>query len=270
MQANRFEFNRKFHQKGSVPRGMRTFGMIAQTSPQIEWGRTEGSQRHMVAFPANDEFEFISHPGFGGDTVSIPEDRLYQVAECLGLLDHFQGLPNDQAMIESEPARIEAFRKQLSRLHLLAKTSTIRPVDEPTIADVEFEAITALLEALSADRGVEGGTQEPATRSRAIRIALDYIEDHASEPPSIEEVCRRAGVSWRTLNYAFRERFGLTSKQYLQAFRFKRVRRDLLGNGPEIAISEIAAGWGFWHMGQFAADYRRHFGELPSETVRRS
>jgi AraC family ethanolamine operon transcriptional activator len=33
-------------------------------------------------------------------------------------------------------------------------------------------------------------------------------------------------------------------------------------------INEIANRWGFWHMSQFAADYRRFFGELPSETLR--
>jgi len=30
----------------------------------------------------------------------------------------------------------------------------------------------------------------------------------------------------------------------------------------------VANAWGFWHMGQFARDYRRLFGELPSDTLR--
>jgi len=33
-------------------------------------------------------------------------------------------------------------------------------------------------------------------------------------------------------------------------------------------IGTIANRCGFWHMGRFAADYRRLFGELPSETLR--
>ena len=32
-------------------------------------------------------------------------------------------------------------------------------------------------------------------------------------------------------------------------------------------ILNIANDWGFWHMGQFAADYKSLFGELPSETL---
>ena len=31
-------------------------------------------------------------------------------------------------------------------------------------------------------------------------------------------------------------------------------------------VQEIAQRWGFWHTGEFAADYRRLFGELPSQT----
>ena len=53
----------------------------------------------------------------------------------------------------------------------------------------------------------------------------------------------------------------------LQTVRLQSVRRNLLGKSPGNSISEIAASWGFWHMGQFAAVYRRQFGELPSETV---
>ncbi|UCG61547.1 MAG: helix-turn-helix domain-containing protein [Candidatus Zixiibacteriota bacterium] len=34
-------------------------------------------------------------------------------------------------------------------------------------------------------------------------------------------------------------------------------------------IADVANHWGFWHMGQFSADYRRLFGELPLETLRR-
>jgi AraC family ethanolamine operon transcriptional activator len=266
--ASRFEFNRKFHQKGTVPPGMRTYGVIAPASPQIEWRGIEGSQHHVVAFPTNDEFEFLSHPGFGGDTLSLPEERLFQVAHCLDLIDPVEGLPSGQALIESDPIRIEVFRRRLDGFHILAEISARQMVDESVVADAEFGVIAALVEMLSAGRRIENSRPGLSSRSRAFCIALDYIEDHASKPPSVEEICHASGVSWRTLNYAFREQFDLTPKQYLQAVRLQRVRRDLLGKSSESSISDIAANWGFWHMGQFAADYRRQFGELPSETVR--
>ena len=103
--------------------------------------------------------------------------------------------------------------------------------------------------------------------SNTIQKARDYIDAHADGPPAIQDVCQAAGVSWRTLDYAFRELFGVTPKQYLQATRLDGVRKELHRRGPSAKISDIANNWGFWHMGQFAADYKRQFGELPSETV---
>ena len=32
-------------------------------------------------------------------------------------------------------------------------------------------------------------------------------------------------------------------------------------------VQDIAARWGFWHLGHFVTDYRRMFGELPSQTL---
>lgn len=265
--ANRFGFNRKFHQRGTVPSGMRTYGMIAPSSSQVEWRGINGSQHHMVVFPTNDEFEFLSHPGFCGDTLSIPEERLFQVAHSLDLLDTIKGLPGHQAVVESDPIRIEIFRRRLDELHLLAEISTRKTVEKSVVADAEFEVISALVETLSESRW-DGGHPELCSRSRAFCIALDYIRDHAFRPPSIEEICQISGVSWRTLDYAFRERFDLTPKQYLKAVQLRRVRRDLVTCEPGATVAEIAGRWGFWHMGQFARDYRRTFGELPSETVR--
>ena len=47
------------------------------------------------------------------------------------------------------------------------------------------------------------------------------------------------------------------------------VRRDLRqGSASDTRVGDVAAKWGFWHLGRFAGDYKAMFGELPSETVR--
>jgi AraC family ethanolamine operon transcriptional activator len=33
-------------------------------------------------------------------------------------------------------------------------------------------------------------------------------------------------------------------------------------------VQDVAEAWGFWHLSQFATDYRRLFGKRPSETLR--
>jgi AraC family ethanolamine operon transcriptional activator len=79
----------------------------------------------------------------------------------------------------------------------------------------------------------------------------------------------RFGVSERTLQYAFRDRFGLTPAAFIKARRLAAVSAMLKRADAELAtVGDIAAQFGFWHSGQFAADYKRAFGELPSDTLR--
>ena len=52
---------------------------------------------------------------------------------------------------------------------------------------------------------------------------------------------------------------------YLHALRLNRARRELrLADSEFSCVSDVANRWNFWHMGLFAADYRRLFGGLPS------
>ena len=84
----------------------------------------------------------------------------------------------------------------------------------------------------------------------------------------VEDICRASGVSERTLEYAFDERYGMGPKRFLNAYRLFSVRRDLRVADPDTTtVADIANRWGFWHMGQFAADYRQQFEELPSQTL---
>jgi len=266
---SRFRFSRKFHQRGTSPPGVRTFGLIGERSPEIAWRGHTGRSIHILAFPANDLFEVISLPGFHGDTVSIPEDRMRSVAEAAGLADPLERLPNGFAFIEIDPRCEAALRNAISQLHAAVAAPSNNLPDATAVSELELGVDIALVAALQTTRPTRGAPPEPWLRTRAMRTALDYIEAHADQPPSVGEICRASGVSWRTLDYAFRDRFGVTPKSYLQALRLHHVRREILGAGRPRPIYEVAAHWGFWHMGQFAADYRRHFGELPSETARR-
>lgn len=85
----------------------------------------------------------------------------------------------------------------------------------------------------------------------------------------ILEICDRIGASPRKLNYCFRDVLGVSPARYLRAVRLNNARRDL--KDPSAAansVQDVAARWGFWHLGQFSVDYKRQFGELPSATLR--
>jgi AraC family ethanolamine operon transcriptional activator len=269
-QLGRFRFSRKFHQRGTTPPGVRTFGLVGQRSPDVEWRGDTASAAHILAFPTNDLFEVVSRPGFHGETLSVSEDHIRSVAESMELPDPLEDIQNGLAFVEIGPTHQTHLRTAISSFHATVTTPGAAHPNPSTLVDVEFEAVSALVAALQSKTSANASPPESRLRARAVSSALDYIEAHADEPPSIEEICRASGASWRTLDYAFRDRFGVTPKQYLQATRLQRVRRSILNAAPRTSILEIAAHWGFWHMGQFAADYRRQFGELPSETIQRS
>jgi AraC family ethanolamine operon transcriptional activator len=108
---------------------------------------------------------------------------------------------------------------------------------------------------------------QPSNRARLVRRAEDYMRAHLGDPLSVLDLCREFAVSERTLHYAFREVRGLSPMAYFQAVRLNAVRQELRVAADKMTVHEIAQRWGFCHTGEFAAAYRRLFGELPSQTL---
>ncbi|WP_245495148.1 AraC family transcriptional regulator [Agrobacterium cavarae] len=103
-----------------------------------------------------------------------------------------------------------------------------------------------------------------------VRRAEEFMAEHArGDLPAMPEVARAAGVSLRGLTDAFQRFRGYTPSQFLREQRLQGVRQALLQCGTGLNVSSIAADYGYIHMGEFAKAYRKRFGELPSETLKR-
>ncbi|HEY7458044.1 MAG TPA: helix-turn-helix domain-containing protein [Xanthobacteraceae bacterium] len=104
---------------------------------------------------------------------------------------------------------------------------------------------------------------------RDVKRALDFIEANVDHDVSVSSIIAASGVPGRTLFMHFRN-CGLGSPmRYLRNVRFGKAREALLRAQPGEGVLEVAVNLDFSHMGRFAAEYRRRFGESPSETLRR-
>lgn len=110
--------------------------------------------------------------------------------------------------------------------------------------------------------------EKQATLPRHLERALDWLERHADEDISIEQLARLSGASIRTLQNSFRHHLSTTPNAYILQFRLARVHEELLYGSSDESIEKIAYRWGFGHMGYFAARYRAVYGKSPSETRR--
>ena len=103
------------------------------------------------------------------------------------------------------------------------------------------------------------------------RRLVKVVEKIRAEPEwefNLQDLAKHAGVSERNLYYLMKRETGLTPYRYYQRCRLIRVRKRLVDCQCDLPhISWYAADEGFTHLGRFAALYREHFGELPSETV---
>ena len=73
--------------------------------------------------------------------------------------------------------------------------------------------------------------------------------------------------SRRSTEQAFSEHVSMGPLAYYRVVRLHSVRRKLMDSSRlRQSIGDIASEEGFWDWSRFSTYYRRHFGELPSET----
>jgi AraC-like DNA-binding protein len=95
---------------------------------------------------------------------------------------------------------------------------------------------------------------------------IDYLKLNARNEIHIDDIEWISGVSRNKLYSDFKRYIGVPPTAYLKRIRMEGVRSDIIKCTGEESISTLAFSWGFNHLGRFSTEYRKMFGETPSET----
>lgn len=247
------------HQRGVSPDGWSTFG-ISRRGTVNSWQGCDMARDAFLTFGNNDGFDGVSTDSFFGNVVSFNTYRFEKLAQSCGY-----ALATDDPAVrlllsEDNARRMDWLERKIAYLLGSPEQPWTEGVDETLM----LEVLTILT---NSEAHQDKSTAQ--TRRRALGRALEIMNDNLASPVSIEELCVESGASLRTLNRAFKENYGQGPKAYYVRLRLDRVREDLLKEPPPESIADAANNHGFWHMGQFARDYRLFFGELPSETLKK-
>ncbi|MGB5293848.1 MAG: helix-turn-helix domain-containing protein [Thermoanaerobaculia bacterium] len=236
---------------------------------ELNWCGQSASGTNSMVFCSGGEYESTSQAGFRANTFSFSEELLDRVAGSLDLPTVKHLLPGSHQVLAPDSVLLGKMRARLQEIFRTAAADPTSLSGPGLRQEIETELPKLLLQAIA--QGKESRRpRSSAVRSRAMSQAKLLITEELDEHLTVQQICDAVGVSERTLRYAFQEQLGVSPKRYLQSVRLNRVRREIRTSPPDVKIADVANRWGFWHMGQFAGDYRRHFDELPSETLRRT
>jgi AraC family ethanolamine operon transcriptional activator len=269
-QMTRFSVNQVIQARGIHPSESYLFVPVSATNASAVWrGRTLKPGPVVVLSPGQEHDHLTSRTETILD-LNIAASRLHRIAR-VSLGCELEDLLAGKFALGAESAAGDEL--QAAWLHVMERVES-RPelLCHPRARSILEEMCTwwvvrILKLGLRGNRVEKDRLPNPL---RVVRRVEEYMLAHLREPLTLVDFCQEAGVSERTLLYAFHEVLGMSPKAYLKVKRLNAVRQDLKAAEPDGAtVAEIAGSWGFWHTGNFAADYFRLFGQRPSQTRRR-
>jgi len=101
-----------------------------------------------------------------------------------------------------------------------------------------------------------------------LRHALEWLKLRLDKPIALDDLAAAAGTRPRTLEAQFKLHLGTTPMGWVRKTRLARARQQLLASKEGANVTGIALANGFTELGRFSAQYRKAFGELPSQTLK--
>ena len=203
-------------------------------------------------------------------TLHLEPESLSDLSALLGE-DEFNDLLR-LAMLrhQGDPRRRAAFEGLLDAL--LQEDTWSSPADANRLEATRCKVLEDFAALLADAEPLEFTSRDPRRSIwvQYARRARNYLDDNLDRAVSLAELCRTTGTSARTIQYAFRDQYGVAPQVYHRAQRLNAVHRSLKKQwASETRVTDVALDHGFWHLGRFSQAYRLRFGESPSETLAR-
>lgn len=106
--------------------------------------------------------------------------------------------------------------------------------------------------------------------AKVARIISDYLWAYSSDIIQVADLCRITGKSERSLERICNYTFGKAPRQLIKLHRLNSFRKRLknIPQEQKLNLTVLIMEYGFTNAGRFAGEYRKLFGEFPSQTLR--
>ena len=254
-----FKINKKVFQIGTGAPGYITFPIW---DPSVFFSyRKYDMNKGMIGVLWNNEHQSVSGAGFNGLPISIRESYFNEICQIKGYPDLLDKLRKCEVLHVPET--------QLAEIRQLVRFVTQNSgLNDQVVCHLLEDKIINLLIPCIASAFPE--KENPDLTYPKFARVVDYIHENLSIITSVRQICENAQIPERTLRRLINKKYDISPKTYLNKLRLNEVRKKLKSNSGNSEIIQVASEFNFWHMGQFASDYKMLFGELPSETLKSS
>jgi AraC-like DNA-binding protein len=108
--------------------------------------------------------------------------------------------------------------------------------------------------------GAGGAVRQAFGASRDLGRALGYLHEHLSEPISIDDLSRVAGMSKAVFHRRFKAVTSLSPVQFIKAMRLNNAAALIVGG---MTVGEAANQVGYGSASQFSREFSRQYGTPP-------
>jgi len=163
-----------------------------------------------------------------------------------------------------KPSRSKAYVETLNEwLHFFLNAKDLEFSGEEYLY-IEYEILDSLFAFVSLGKKNTKPTEEK------IRRARELLHRNLENTYYMSDLVRELKINDRSLQYMFRKNLGISPKHYLKQLRLNAINQELVSaKERDMNIKEIAMKYNFFHMGHFSKEYKKMFGETPSETLKK-
>lgn len=265
IQCSRLEFDSAVTLISSVPRGCVTVAISQATVGRPTVNNHELRPNEIIVLYSDEPVHYTCEPN---ETLFTLTTTLEHYQQCLENHSTFDILAHrkEHRFQSANFGLMQSAIQAISAYSVDAKTPSAESRSSEQVLALESALLIALLRAL---KPVGRSALKVPTRRKVAIEAIEFIHKNIKKALCMKALVKHLETSTRTLHHGFVETFGISPIAYIRNLRLANVRRDLIRNTWP-TVTETAMYWNFQHLSRFSKAYQDAYGEIPSETARRS
>lgn len=255
-------FSSRVKQEGCSPLGYWSFAFVEEND--LYWRNYKVKGKAVIIYAPGSKINAVSSANFETTIFSIDENiffSLFEKEDTEGLLNKL----NTNVIIPTNEHLWNHLKDKISE--------GIECYNNITYENSKPYYLTTFTTSLIQLINTSTPLENPVSSMKRLDVLISaehYIQKNITENVKVSEIAKHCNVSERTLLYAFKQRFSMGAKEYVKILKLNYVYFLLHKEMDGETITDKAQVFDFWHMGQFHTDYKKFFGELPSQTIQKS